>query len=664
MAENIFQDPRLNSRAAVFMIAAYEKLFQVPEAERLACRSGNRPDDYTYRAGATEAALLQAYEKAFAIQEWHDDFTETPEEFFKTYDRTEKRARANLVRLSVRVGDEVACVPDRPFGTDGRPLPLRSETIDWIDPETDLCIVKSARDERHIPLWNVLAKHTDSPGASAFGINQMELLYLADESEAHPYMLEAQKLRDDIEHSGAVMAEAIAQTKLNAILAADYPADFSNRLLVGIHLSHDRGLEMSDFRGAVLHDCTFSHCKFDNSHFEGADLSDTRFVRCKMEYCHFEGARMENADFDQCALVGSTGMNGDTRKQSEVVFDDNMGIIRGVNMDLAPGWRQFIREHTGPDEEAYDQMLWDLQEQFHAADDAYPGMGAEIFNSGARFLPRELPGAANCVAQGNNVEAARQLAALGAFTGAEPLPEKQMFVLPHSDVQNNLLAVRAFTAQIRGIPGVDMGKMTDWLDYAWDMGDGHGESYRQLLREYGEAFEQIGQGDAEAAAAMFNYPAAYLPREMHTAAEWVGSGASPEEAYEACKAQAELSGIHRKHALWREGHPDGARADFTGRTLKNLDFTGMAFGRALFTDARLENCWMNGAGFALCDFTGAAFLDVSATGADFDSAVFDGASLVSSDFSDADFEGASFVGVDAHDCEGLEGQSFGPAMTM
>jgi len=455
----------------------------------------------------------------------------------------------------------------------------------------------------------------------------------------------------------------IAQAELNAILASDYPADFSGRLLVGIHLSHKRSLEMSDFRGAVLRGCTFSHCKFDNSHFDGANLGDTAFVRCKMEYCSFGGAQMENASFDRCALVGSTGLHGDTRTQSEVIFDENMEFVRGVNMDLLPAWRQFAWEMCGPNRENYDRMLDGLHEEFYRIDQAYPGMGAEIFNSGLRFLPQELCDAANYIAKGNTVRAAYEQV-VGSDLDNDPLPDHEVFVLPHSDVQKNLLAVRAFAAQIRGIPDTDIGKITEWLDLAWDLSDGVGEDYRQLLLQYGDAFEQIEQNYPGVAAAMFEHQAAYLPEEMHTAAEWIDNGGSPEEAYEAFMANTELSGIHYKHALWREGRPDGERADFTGRELRNLDFTGMDFHEAVFAGASLENCWMNGAGFTCCDFSGASFLHVSAIGADFGSANFDGSSLVRSDFSDADMESTDLSRAEIHDCWGLEGQSFGQAQSM
>ena len=479
----------------------------------------------------------------------------------------------------------------------------------------------------------------------------------------------------------------ITPKELHALLE-DQPYDLSGRLLVGVKLS-DSDLECTDFRGAVLRSCTFSHCKFDNSNFSGADLGDTAFIRCKMEFCTFDGAEMENATFDRCARFGSTGIDGDTRLQSEVVFDGMMAFVRGINPGLSEDWRQFIRENSGPDRENYDRMLQDLEEEFYKIDQAYPGMGAEIFNSGLRFLPHELCGAANFIAHGNTPEAARQLANHGIFTGMESLPDQAMLVLPHSDVQKNLLAERAFTARMQQIEGLNFFFSKAWFDLARDLSEVDNgvydhEDYRQLLQQYGDAFEQIEQSYPGVAAEMFSYPAAYLPEEMHTSAEWVSNGTSPEEAHETLRAQTELWGIHHKHTLWREGHPDGARADFTGRTLKNLDFTGMAFDGAVFTNARLENCWMNGAGFARCDFSGAAFLYVSAIGTDFGSAVFDGSALTWGDFHSAYFEGASFIGtaLDACDfrdavietadfsqasienCWGLDGQSSGMNMQM
>ena len=85
----------------------------------------------------------------------------------------------------------------------------------------------------------------------------------------------------------------LTQAEVDAILS-DWPADFSDRLLVGIRLEH-LDLEGLNLRGATLRGCTFAHCKFDNAHFDGADLGDTKFIRCKMEYCFFDGAKQEDA---------------------------------------------------------------------------------------------------------------------------------------------------------------------------------------------------------------------------------------------------------------------------------------------------------------------------------------------------------------------------------
>ena len=255
----------------------------------------------------------------------------------------------------------------------------------------------------------------------------------------------------------------ITPEELRAALA-EQPYDLSGRLLVGVRLEH-RDLEGLYLRGATLRGCTFAHCKFDNSDFTDADLGDTQFIRCKMEYCFFDGAKQEGAAFDLCARFGSTGIDGDTRTQSEVIFDDNIGIVRGVDMANAPGWRDFAWTMCDSVEEDYDIMLWELQEKFHEIDEAYPGMGAEIFNNGLHFLPNELRGAANYIAQGNSVEAAHQQAVDSAFSYGDRLPEHEMLVLPHSDVQKNLLAERAFAEQIANIRGADFDNLTDWLGY-------------------------------------------------------------------------------------------------------------------------------------------------------------------------------------------------------
>ena len=313
------------------------------------------------------------------------------------------------------------------------------------------------------------------------------------------------------------------------VALSEQPYDLPGRLLVGVRLEH-LDLEGLNLRDATLRGCTFAHCKFDNTHFDGADLGDTKFIRCKMEYCFFDGAKQEDAAFELCARFGSTGINGDTRMQSEVIFDDVLGILRGVNMALAPDWRQFAWDICESDEENYGTMLCELQERFHEIDEAYPGMGAEIFNCGLHFMPNELCGAANCIARGNTVEAAHRLAVDSAFSCADALPEHEMFVLPHSDVQKNILAERAFTAQAKMIPGVDFGKLSDWLELARDIGEDSGEGYRQCLREFGAALEQIEQRYDGIAAEMFNHEADYLPNEMLPAAEWISNGGSAEEA--------------------------------------------------------------------------------------------------------------------------------------
>jgi uncharacterized protein YjbI with pentapeptide repeats len=302
----------------------------------------------------------------------------------------------------------------------------------------------------------------------------------------------------------------------------------------------DSGLEGADFRGAVLRGCTISRCKLDNGDFRGADLGDTAFIRCKMENCKFEGAMQEHAAFDRCARFGSTGIGGDTRAHCEVVFDGMMGMIRGVDLDHAKGWRQFTCEHTGPGGDAYGNLLWELQEKFHEIDTAYPGMGAEIFNSGLRFLPHELRGAASFIAYGNTVETAHQLAAQGAFTGEEPLPEQAMYVLPHSEVQKNFATEQAFTARMQRIEGLNFLFSSAWIQTARDIAEDQAgalgipldERFRQALREYGDAFEQADRQHGGAIVKeIFERNQDFLPHELLPAAALVHSGGTLGQAY-------------------------------------------------------------------------------------------------------------------------------------
>jgi len=336
----------------------------------------------------------------------------------------------------------------------------------------------------------------------------------------------------------------ITPEELDALLDGQ-PCDLSGRLLIGIQLA-DSDLEGADFRGAVLRGCTISHCKLDNGDFRGADLGDTAFIRCEMENCKFDGAAQGHATFDRCARFGSTGIDGDARTHSEVVFDGMMGMVRGVDLDHAQGWRQFVNEHTGPGGDAYGNMLWELQAKFHEIDAAYPGMGAEIFNSGMHFLPHELRGAANyiarsaAVAYGNTVEVAHQLAAQGAFTGEDPLPVQAMYVLPHSEVQKNFAAEQDFTARMQQINGLNFLFSGAWIQTARDIAEDQAgalgipqdERFRQALREYGDAFEQANrQYGGAIAKEIFERNQDFLPHELLPAAALLRNGGALEQAY-------------------------------------------------------------------------------------------------------------------------------------
>ena len=205
-------DDDFRSPCAVFVISAYEKLFRVSDSARLTC-SGNQPGSYSYRSGVADKEIRSAYEKAYAVLEWCDEYTQTPEEFLTSYTKTEKFMRGNLIRNALREGDEVVCVPVCPFQPDGS-IRLRPETVSWVDPERYLCEVESNRGRRIVPNHQVLAKHSDQHGATAFDFNHMALLYLSDESQSLPLFHEAQKLYDDISHSVSVIENAFAEAGL------------------------------------------------------------------------------------------------------------------------------------------------------------------------------------------------------------------------------------------------------------------------------------------------------------------------------------------------------------------------------------------------------------------------------------------------------------------
>jgi len=91
--------------------------------------------------------------------------------------------------------------------------------------------------------------------------------------------------------------------------------------------------------------------------------------------------------------------------------------------------------------------------------------------------------------------------------------------------------------------------------------------------------------------------------------------------------QEELEIASAKHLLWCYGQPGGEKADFSGRTLHDLNLFHMRFSRANFAGAVITDCCMDEGNFFNCDFSGAELRNNSVYNADFVGARFNGATI-------------------------------------
>lgn len=105
---------------------------------------------------------------------------------------------------------------------------------------------------------------------------------------------------------------------------------------------------------------------------------------------------------------------------------------------------------------------------------------------------------------------------------------------------------------------------------------------------------------------------------------------------EACLDEIEI--MCARHILWIYDAPYGERADFSGHTIHNIDFTNKNLCGAILSNANFKNCNFDEVALCNCDIINSTFENCS-----FKRAVIEEADLTGSYFDETDFSKASLL---------------------
>ena len=322
--------------------------------------------------------------------------------------------------------------------------------------------------------------------------------------------------------------------------------------------------------------------------------------------------------------------------QAEQRFKEQVGQIEGVDMSNAQDWmyhaRALAEADAGiPGAAAHHDYLRRLQEfgdAFQRIDQLYEETPAEIFNYKPGYKPDELLPACDYISNGADVEEAYEIAPQGTF---DPLRYAVGRIVEDGMQQET---AHHDIAAVQKAYGLDAGKLPQLMARL----ENHEGVDALLIHENRAAFTLCFKPEFQ----IQGKPAEQMEPLM----------------------QEDLIAMHARHILWYMEQPDGVRADFSGRTLSNLDFSGRSFCGANFAGATIHQCRMGQASFENSDFTGATLRGVAGYQAVFIEADFNGTTLEYCDFTEAQFDGTDFSQVEILECDGLDDISQGPTMTM
>jgi len=352
---------------------------------------------------------------------------------------------------------------------------------------------------------------------------------------------------------------------------------------------------------------------------------------------HEDGVLVNTEGFDYARyaafIPGARELLLAEEMHEEQRFSNQVRQIKGANPANTPAWFEHIRELAesntgayGPDVHVeYLRLLRDFGSAFRRMDQRHAETPAEIFNYKPSYQPEELLPAADWISNGGAADEAYELAKNNCFNPRNYAADRVM------ENRHLLGEGKEYCFSIDEI-----------LDtYSID-GRPIPLFVEELLRREGLASLDFNEESGE-------FTVRFKPHEQTTAKPLM---------------QEDLTVIYARHILWCYDQPDGARADFSGQVLSELDFEGMSLCDANFAGATIQKCRMGLAVFDGSDFTGAKLRDVSAYQGEFIGAKFTGATLEYCEFAEAQFDSANFSQAEITSCTGLDEISQGPAMEM
>jgi len=181
------------------LVKAYEKLHKIPKKD---CVTDINDEMFAMR-----------YADALVAINWSNDEFQSSNSF-ENEQKVFDFMRKCLLCETLNEGDLVVCVPYLPFKDNGSTY-YTYEKIKWIDSD-GLCGVELMGVERWIPISHVLARfNAEAHPFGAFYMPNAELMFLDNEEDAKPMLLQAKEQHDSIVHSLSVMRKAFAEHGLS-----------------------------------------------------------------------------------------------------------------------------------------------------------------------------------------------------------------------------------------------------------------------------------------------------------------------------------------------------------------------------------------------------------------------------------------------------------------
>ena len=184
------QKNALHSFKTASLIATYEELLQVSEAERITHYFGDYGGHF-FNDGVADSQIDAAYEKALAVMGMDSD-TFQNESAYLYRGEIIGRMRDCLLSETLEAGTQVLFVATEPYGGPGD-FCLRGGVIQSIDPDRLTCSVRgSFFTMEDVPLHYVLGRYDKNAPGTHYGFRCVEPLFGEHPALADHYLREVE----------------------------------------------------------------------------------------------------------------------------------------------------------------------------------------------------------------------------------------------------------------------------------------------------------------------------------------------------------------------------------------------------------------------------------------------------------------------------------------